>query len=247
MKSIRSKILAGIVFLFVLILILSILGITFIHQISKQFKGTLVENYRTIDYTTNMLQYLEDIHLQNHPAQQTQFQNASAQIDFEKNLQLETDNITEFGEKELVQQVHIYYQEYIQFLNPSEKRNDPFDLQQLKVIDQKHLQLRKTIIEIYQLNMNAIFGKTRNAEQIAKNAIFYMCLVVAISIILTITFILTFPSQVIKPIQTLTEKIIAISEKDYNQQISLESSDEIGTLAKAFNTMAVRLKEYEEK
>lgn len=112
---------------------------------------------------------------------------------------------------------------------------------------EKYLQVRSTVIDIYQLNMDAILKKTEIAEQTADRVTLYMTVVAALSILITISFILTFPAKVIKPIVVLTEKIRAISERDYNQQLAVESKDEIGKLAKAFNIMAARLKEYEEK
>jgi signal transduction histidine kinase len=44
----------------------------------------------------------------------------------------------------------------------------------------------------------------------------------------------------------LTSKINAISKRDYNQKLNINSNDEMGNLAGSFNVMVQRLKEYEE-
>ena len=61
MKTIKSKISAGGIFLFSVLLLVSVLGIIFINQLARQSKGTIVENYSSVEYTMNMLKSLEDM------------------------------------------------------------------------------------------------------------------------------------------------------------------------------------------
>ena len=62
MKKIKTKITAGVGFLFSVIIILSILGIVFINKIAQGFKGTIKDNYHSISYTFDMLNNLDGIY-----------------------------------------------------------------------------------------------------------------------------------------------------------------------------------------
>lgn len=242
--------------MFAVILLLSLLGIFFINQLSQRSKGAIVENYTTVDYTTNMLRYLDDLYswqIKSLAAGGGQrdsliaFSLQTARANFEKNLQLETNNITETGEAGLVNELHTQYRDYLTAFEKFSVMDLEIESEVQENLREEYLQVRNTVIDIYQLNMDAILKKTEIAEQTADRVTLYMTIVAALSILITISFILTFPAKVIRPIVVLTEKIHAISEKDYNQQLAVESKDEIGKLAKAFNIMAARLKEYEEK
>ena len=61
MKTIKSKIRPGGIFLFSVLLLVSVLGIIFINQLAQQSKGTIVENYSSVEYTMKMLNSLEDM------------------------------------------------------------------------------------------------------------------------------------------------------------------------------------------
>ncbi len=122
--------------------------------------------------------------------------------------------------------------------------------QEGKVIPQageEYFSLRNTIIAIYHLNMSAIKNKSNKLQTIADEVIIYTLGITALSIIITLVFIFTFPSKIVKPIKELTAKIKSISERDYEQKLELNSKDELGELAIAFNIMASRLKNYEAK
>ena len=241
MKPIKSKISAGGIFLFSVLLLDSVLGIIFINRLAQQSKGTIVENYSSVEYTMNMLKSLEDMNKYSLTKLNSSNYISSRNV-FEKNLSLESNIITEKGERKLVNKLHSYYEKYLNHL----KNKD----QEGKVIGQageEYFSLRNTIIAIYQLNMSAIKNKSNKLQTIADEVIIYMLGITALSIIITLVFIFTFPSKIVKPIKELTAKIKSISERDYEQKLELNSKDELGELANAFNIMAARLKNYEAK
>ena len=53
--------------------------------------------------------------------------------------------------------------------------------------------------------------------------------------------------RLVEPIQTLASGTRAVAEGDFNQQLSVESSDEIGFLTQSFNAMTQRLADADEK
>lgn len=257
MKTIKSKIFIGLTFLFTVIFLLSLMGIIFVRQLSSQSRGTIVDNYSTVDYAVNMLRHLDDM----YSWQQKEFDGGKSAAEdslalstynlsreeFEKNLQLETNNITEAGEAELVNELHAGYRNY---LNTFEKLLPDRDIEpevRESILREAYLEVRFSILEIYKMNMAAILNRNQQAQQTAENVTIYMSVIGFCSIVITLFFLFTFPGKIVKPVTALTEKIKAISERNYNQQLQIDSQDEIGELARAFNIMAARLHEYEEK
>lgn len=257
MKTIKSKIFIGLTFLFTVIFLLSLMGIIFVRQLSSQSRGTIVDNYSTVDYMMNMLRHLDDMYSwqrKNFDAGKSAVEDSLsrstydlAREEFEKNLQLETDNITEAGEAELVNELHADYRNY---LNTFEKLLPGQDLEPAvreSILREAYLEVRFSILEIYEMNMAAILNRNQQAQQTARDVTIYMSVIGFCSIVITLFFLFTFPGKIVKPVNALTEKIKAISERNYNQQLQIDSQDEIGELARAFNIMAARLHEYEEK
>lgn len=257
MKTIKSKIFIGLTFLFTVIFLLSLLGIIFVRQLSSQSRGTIVDNYSTVDYMMNMLRHLDDM----YSWQRKNFEGGKSAVEdslalltykllreeFEKNLQLETNNITEAGEAELVNELHADYRNY---LNTFEKLLPDRDIEPAvreSILREAYQEVRFSILEIYKLNMAAILNRNQQAQQTARDVTIYMSVIGFCSIVITLFFLFTFPGKIVKPVSALTEKIKAISERNYNQQLQIDSQDEIGELARAFNIMAARLHEYEEK
>lgn len=251
MKTIKSKIRIGLLFLFTVILILSVLGILFINQLAQKSKGTIVDNYSSVDYTMNMLTELDNMY--NYQIQVIEGTDRVSEIDMKEyansknsleiNLQLEANNITEVNEAELVSKLHESYRNY---LNTYDELKNKLQIgkSQLAFRD-KYLSVKNNIYEIYKLNMAAIKSKTNELQTAADKVIIYMSVVAAISIIITLFFIFSFPSKIVEPLKELTKKIKSISERNYNQKLDINTKDELGELSNAFNIMSERLKSYE--
>jgi len=252
MKTIKSKIRIGLLFLFTVILVLSILGILFINQLAQKSRGTIVDNYSSVDYTMNMLNDLEDMYsyqlkiiLDQVSEDSLTKAYISSKNSFEKNLQLETTNITENDESKLVNILHASYRTYLN--NLDQLRKDETNPKDLIIFKDNYLPVRNAVFAIYKLNMAAINAKTSSMQTAADNVIIYMSIVAAISIIITLFFIFSFPSKIVEPIKKLTQKIQLISERNYDQKLDINTRDELGELSSAFNSMAERLKLYEAK
>jgi len=254
MKTLKSKISLGVIFLFAVILLLSVLGIMFINHLAYKSKGTIVDNYSSVNYMMNMVSELDDINtFQIKNLEKKKYVDSvlvnkylESKNIFEKNLQLETKTITESGEAELVHQLHSTYRDY---LNTYEqlKNNPQPEEKNFERLRERYLAVGNIILAIYKLNMTAITHKTNNLQTAADDVTLYMSVVATLSILITLSFIFTFPSSIVGPIKELTEKIKSISERNYDQKLEIHTKDELGELANAFNIMAARLKLYDAK
>jgi PAS domain S-box-containing protein len=253
MKSIRSKIFLGTLFLFLIIIASSITGIIFINQLAQSSKGTITDNYRSIDYTTGMLISLEEMYnaqIQLNSTSLSSIPDSSlitgfnnAKFVFEKNLNMELANITETGEGVLVNKLQSGYKTFISFIQGNHQTKEVY----LPELEKNYRNLRNLINNIYSINMAAVVKQNSESGRKAEEITLYTSIIGAVCIILTLLFIITFPAKIVKPIKDLTNKIKAISQRDYNQKIEVSSNDEIGLLSQAFNLMAERLKEYESR
>ena len=128
MKSLGSKIFFGVLFLFAIIVALSVIDIVFINHLAESSRGTIVDNYRTIDYTTGMISALDEMYLsETERGASSSGKFIAAGKKFEQHLGSESANITEPGESELVIQLKADYTDFIDLaLNKNAKLLNEF-------------------------------------------------------------------------------------------------------------------------
>jgi len=105
MKKLKSKITLGVLFLFLVIVLLSILGILFTNKLAEETKGTILNNYTSVEYTFQMLKSIEDMYSIQFDQIKTRTFDDSVMISsvqIKKNilaekLEKEPNNITERG------------------------------------------------------------------------------------------------------------------------------------------------------
>jgi len=213
----KTKLSAGLTFLFTVILLFGILGIASINHLSHESNQVLKNNHESIVYTNNMLKALDNIGTQK-----------DAPEIFEDNLRKQENNITEIGEKDATQELRKDFNELK--TNPADPTNYP--------------QIRASLSRILDLNEMAILRKHRAAQHTADSAQFWLTIIFTILILISFTFIFNLPGIISTPILKLSEGIKGISNKDYSSRIVIRQNDEFGELAKSFNEMAEKLDEY---
>ncbi|MDP2386963.1 MAG: ATP-binding protein [Bacteroidota bacterium] len=214
---VKTKLNAGLAFLFLVIILIGGMGALYIYRISKQSKDVLKDNYETIQYAKSMMQAIDNIQLDTVTAFST----------IEENLKKQENNITEAGEQGLTMEIRK------EFTALKLNKERPFSL------------LKQQLYRLSDINMNAIVRKNNAAQRTADRALAYIGIIGAICVIVVFTFIINFPGYIADPIKNLTESIKQIAAKNYNQRLHFKSNDEFGELAKAFNVMAEELDKYE--
>jgi two-component system, NtrC family, sensor histidine kinase KinB len=94
-------------------------------------------------------------------------------------------------------------------------------------------------------NMQAIQRKSTSAKKTAEDALTIIIAIAVCVFIIALTFLVNFPSVITNPINSFTEAIIQIANKNYSYRIHINNKDEFGKLADAFNKMAERLQYFE--
>ncbi|MCF3107253.1 HAMP domain-containing protein [Niabella sp. CC-SYL272] len=214
---IQTKLVLGLGALFALVAFLAILSGIYINRLSADTKNILVANYNSVSYSREMLLALDE-----------GIQSPRIQQKFEAQLKRQKENITEPNELEATERVNT-------------------DFQQIKKTPGDTLliyQIRKDLADIMLLNMQAIQRKSTIAGKTADKAIVWIAVSGTLCFIIAFTLLLNLPAAISNPIKTLTSSIRSITSKNYSQRIYYNKPDEFGDMAKAFNTMAQKLEEY---
>ena len=215
--KIKVKLTLGVGLLFMFILVLATLGITYINAINKDTQNILVANYNTLDYSREMLIALDD-----------DIRSTNSIERFESNLIKQQNNITEIGEKELTDKLSHDFT--LLKSNPKEAK--------LAII------IRKDLADIMLINMLAIQRKSNIAKLTASNAQLWISVSGVLCFLIAFVLLVNLPGNIADPIKELTLSIKQIANKNYEQRVHFEGHSEFGELAKSFNSMAEKLEEY---
>jgi nitrate/nitrite-specific signal transduction histidine kinase len=215
--KIKTKLTLGIGSLFLMIMLLTAVGSTYINALKSDTENILVANYNTLEYSRNMIMALDET-----------VNKKDAVKRFEESLKKQQNNITEIGEKEATEKLTQHFKQFL--LTP-----DEYSLQTT---------IRNDLAEIMRLNMDAIQRKSNIATKTAKDATTWIAISSTICFLISFVLLLNLPGNIANPIKELTESIKQIADKNYNQRVHFVTHGEFGELARSFNVMAEKLEEY---
>lgn len=215
---IKTKLNLGVGLLFLMIIILSLVSAYSVFLIKQDTENILKSNYNTLEYSRNMIFALDEMKSDSKETIQ----------DFEKNLEKQTQNITEPGEKQA-----------------TEKLKESFALLEKNNADENiKAQIRQDIFAIMKLNLDAIKQKSDIAKHSAETANLSIAIVGTLCFLIAFNLLVNLPNNIANPIKELTLSIKEIANKNYSERVHFTSHSEFGDLAKSFNTMAQKLEEY---
>lgn len=217
--SIKKKVAWGVVFLFVVILAITAVGIYYLKSLSVDSENILVNNYESLEYTKAIIQNCDSL----------QLDSAQAVSRIEANLQRQEANVTEPGEREPTHLLRVYVEQ----------------LKNKGIRDSTLVGIRAAALAIQEINMKAIVRKNDISRDTARKASNYLLIIGTICTMIALSFIINFPGYIANPIVQLKESIQSIANKNYEERLHFERNDEFRELAEAFNLMAEKLDEYE--
>ncbi|MBE6068524.1 MAG: cell wall metabolism sensor histidine kinase WalK [Clostridium lundense] len=233
-------------------------GISFlnIYTLNKSINGLMVNNYRSISATANMLEVLNE---QNSEIYDYIYVDPTTSIDnihknintFYKWYNIESNNITENSEKELVSKINNNYSAYLRYFSQIQEVKNLQGVEAASKYYKINLlptfnSLKKDLKELSLINEKAMF---KNKEVVTDDADKSLNTIIFLSVVSVLGgFIISRYSikRTLKPIYSLTETMKAIKEGNLAQQAPIISEDEIGELTKEFNNMTNRLHKLEE-
>ena len=255
-KSLKSKI--SLVYL-ALVIISSLVGITSalsLVKLSGSIEGLMTANYKSINALNNMIETIEQ-------------QNSAILIYISTNRQKGLDmfsqnnnsftqwfdvartNITEVGEKELIENTNLHYTQYIRsFLQLQEIRNTSGLENAItyynETITPEFNIIKGSLSALIQLNEKAMFKGKNDANNDARKFIYVVLILTSLATIGGFIISRYFINRFLKPIYTLTQTVKLVKAGGLNLQATVTSKDEIGELSLEFNNMTKRLLQFEQ-
>ncbi len=222
-------------------------------RLERSVDALMTENYKSIDAIYRMMEAIErqdsavllyiGVDRQQGIEQFSQNQN-----DFERWLNIETDNVTENGELDVLGGLRSDYDLYSRTL---------YDLQAnglqgpaardiyLNSIQPLFERIKERCRQLVQINERAMFAAkdrtTGDARRSMEALLGVALLVLAAGLVISQFFIRRF----LRPIQTLSEHIRQVREGNLGLSVDVGARDEAGQLAMEFNHMTRRLQDYE--
>jgi two-component system, NtrC family, sensor histidine kinase KinB len=248
--SIRTKFSLGIVFFFVIILLLSILSGYYLNRLSKKTSAILKENVISVICAREMTAALTNLNQEmtscyiTHKIPDSLFINKELKL-FDKSLRIERNNITEIGEDHLASSID---EAYMIFHDSVKKwMISPYPDFQFLNLQQKLNELYPRIGQLSILNEKAIEIKTDDAKVSAKKALIQMSLAGSLCFLIAFSFTFSFASYFNERFFQLYNGIKEIVSSNYGQRLYFEGMDEFYDISLVFNEMAEKLSETNQK
>ena len=158
------------------------------------------------------------------------------------------DNITVDGEGKILDSIETSYTAYLMKL--SEIFRDK-DISIKKTFYHKEVyplfqSVRNSCIRLREINQRAMFTASSQAQNLAVSAVWNMVGLGIIAVGFGLGFSLFLSNMLASPVGQMREAAARIAEGNYEIQVPVDRTDELGLLAEQFNNMAKKLKEYNE-
>jgi NtrC-family two-component system sensor histidine kinase KinB len=249
-SSIRTKFTLGMIFLFIIILVLSIFSGFYMNKLSKKTSAILKENYLSVVYAREMSESIMIISQEITNCYLTNKNPDSLKIStelnvFAKSLQSEKNNITEPGEAALVSGIETEFGEYRNGVKKSKSslQSSGSVLNIQNIADHIYQQL----VVLSEMNGNAILAKTDEAKVASKNALTRMTVLGTLCFLIALSFTFSFVSYFNERFFQLYNGIKEIASSNYDQRLFFEGKDEFYEISLVFNEMAEKLNNNKQK
>jgi methyl-accepting chemotaxis protein len=249
--KIKEKLTLGIVFLFVEFLVIALFSAYSIYNISKQSEQIMKDNNLSIQYAENMLQTIDRINalqlavLFNTSRMKQEDELTGLYDKFEEEFNKEAKNVTEPGEKELLQSLTGEYKSYRVSVAQMQaiKNKSAFYFQTLL---SRYHSLKSNIYRISDINVQAIAKKNESVNRYERRSYVILTIIASICFLLSIVFIFNFPSMITDPIRQLSENLKNLSNRNYDVRLDFKSNGEFREMENALRLIADRLKKAED-
>jgi len=223
--NLKTKITLG--FVAMLALLLSIGGYAFytVRQLDMKSRNILKDNLYSVNLGQQMLRGLDA--MGREPA------NAAGLRLFRENLTSEAGNITEPGERALVDSLTQNLAAYEQTLSRDARALPP-----------AWTPLRAQTLRMIDLNTAALTRKNTLANHYAEQANRNLVLGITLAALLGLGFVASVPEAAVQPLRKLRAALAHATARDFAATIPQESQDEFGEVAQAFNKMLSELRAY---
>jgi NtrC-family two-component system sensor histidine kinase KinB len=254
--TLRQRIVLALAPLVCLLALIGAVAIFLLRNVGNRIEDILRENYVSVAAMVGLNEALERIDSSFQFALQGK-EDAKEEYDnnwslYETNLRREKNNITEPGESELVERLNDltvkYRQEGDRFFAEDTKgatrKELYFGTTERPGLLQSFRDIKAVAGAIRKLNQDSMETASAKAKQTASVSQIGLGVGLLVTVAVAALLLWSTTRAVLRPIQAVTQSVIAIGAGNLNQAVPVVSRDEIGQLAEAFNLMARQLRAY---
>lgn len=250
--TLNRRLLLGIAPVLLIFLAVGIYAIFLFSKLGGAIDVILRENYRSVVASQNMKEAAEQMDsgllfmLGGEEERGKGLFQDSVPV-FEKNSDIESKNITLPGEGDLENQVRDLHAKYLAAaarffaLPPADPARRSLYFDQLLPT---FTEVRETANHILEINQQNMIDANNEARMQSRAASRYMIgtLIGGFAVAAGVTYLLA--RSIVQPVQSLTESAQQLGDGNLDQHVPVQSDDEVGKLAAAFNKMAAKLRAY---
>ena len=256
MHTIKSKIIAIFLLIFVVIAATNIFAIMNFNTLQNSINNILKSNFDSVLYAQNMAIAIERqdsaelamIFEENKESPKKIY--LDNQKEFLGWLEKAKDNITEPNEDTIVNDLDRYYTEYTDKFNNFETMIDDNNVISARNYYYNEIfplfeNIKQDYRNLVEINQNKMIVLKNNSEIIAKRASLIALVISSFTIIIILIFMFYLINKIVRPVRDLIQKTRSIAERNYSQQLNIAGKDEVASLANEFNIMALKLRQYD--
>jgi NtrC-family two-component system sensor histidine kinase KinB len=246
--KLRTKLLLGYLGFVVALGVLGAWSARTLFQMSVVSDRIIAENYDSVIAAQHMKDSLERqdsaalFELLGQHERATR-QVAQHRAGFDAAFAIAAGNITEHGEREVIEEIRRdrdeYYQRFDRFLGASGDRAALY----LRALEPSFNMLRTDCDRLLNLNQEAMRQKADAAAHVGRRW-FFLTLVLAFALMAAgVAVEFSLSKGIEGPVRELTDATTRLAAGDLDATVPVRSADEIGALAMGFNRMAERIRE----
>lgn len=255
-KTLKGRISLIYLCLVALSAVIGLIAVFNLYRLNNAIDGLMTANYKSIKAINSMVKSIENqdyavLEYLTSDSKKAIHSFIKGQSSFQKSFTIEYYNITEQGEKILVnqlQKIHLDYQK--SFAELQEIKNlQGFDkaVQYNNTdIKPKSLKIKSLLIQLANLNEKSMFISKQKATFTAQHSFYFILIISSIAVLGGFAASRFFINRFFQPVNILIETVKLVKAGDLNQQAKVVYLDEIGALANEFNNMTRRLLLFEQ-
>jgi two-component system, NtrC family, sensor histidine kinase KinB len=248
--SIRTRFTMGMIFLFIIILVLSVFSGYYLNKLSTKTSAILKENYLSVVYAREMSEGIMAVNQEITTRFLTNKRPDSVRINKElklinQSLLAEKNNLTEPGEDKLVASFETSYHEYRDSV--LKVVQSPKTVSGIVWLQNESADLYQKLILLSQMNGKALEIKTDDAKAASKNALTKMTILASLCFLIGMSFTFSFASYFNRRFFQLYNGLKEVVSSNFDEHLFFDGNDEFYEISLVINEMADKLKKDKQK
>lgn len=250
MLGLRSKILLGFGGLLLILLTVGLLGVLVVDSYRAAMEQAFDQDYDSVAVCQQIKESIEqiDILVQNGLSHDRGIDLAAVDrlgASLDQLIKKQQRDVTLEGESQATAELLHACDEYLQSIRRfAPARFDELRRAYLSQIRPQSLHARQIAQQIIDMNIRSMRSQHGRAADMADRTSWVIHMLTAAGVLIAVVFSLLVGRMILRPVRLLTQSVHEVERGNLDQELPIQSRDELGRLAAAFNDMAAQLRRY---